>query len=83
MANLGTKLGQTQNIAIKAPLLELSKAEIITTGLKLGVDYKITHSCYDPNQYGESCGKCDSCQIRLAGFKANNIVDPIQYQNDK
>jgi 7-cyano-7-deazaguanine synthase len=81
MANLGTKLGQTNKINIKAPLLELNKEQIIATGLKLGVDYKITHSCYDPNKYGESCGKCDSCQIRLAGFAANNISDPIKYQN--
>ena len=83
MANLGTKLGQSKKINIKAPLLELDKAQIIATGLKLGVDYKITHSCYDPNENGESCGKCDSCQIRLAGFAANNISDPIKYQNAK
>ena len=81
MANLGTKIAQNHKISIKAPLLELTKAEIIARGIKLGIDYSITHSCYDPNDKGESCGLCDSCQFRLAGFKENNLKDPIIYQN--
>jgi len=78
MANSGTKLGQTRKINIHAPLINLTKAEIIKKGLGLGVDYSITHSCYDPiNEY--SCGKCDSCLLRLKGFSENNIKDPIKY----
>ena len=79
MANSGTKLGQNRKIDIKAPLLNLNKAQIIKKGLDLGFDYSITHSCYDPDQNGKSCGACDSCILRLKGFAENNINDPIEY----
>lgn len=78
MANLGTKLGQSQKITIHTPIINLSKADIIKLGIKLQVDYSITHSCYDP-QNNKACGKCDSCYYRLKGFKENNITDPIEY----
>ncbi|MBL6621615.1 MAG: 7-cyano-7-deazaguanine synthase QueC [Rickettsiales bacterium] len=78
MANLGTKLGQSQKITIHTPIINLSKAEIIKLGMKLQVDYSITHSCYDPHN-NKACGKCDSCYYRLKGFKENNIADPIEY----
>ncbi len=78
MANLGTKIGQSQKITIHTPIINLSKAEIIKLGIKLQVDYSITHSCYDP-QNNKACGKCDSCYYRLKGFKENNITDPIEY----
>ncbi|MBL7106364.1 MAG: 7-cyano-7-deazaguanine synthase QueC [Phycisphaerae bacterium] len=64
---------------IHTPIIELSKAEIITAGTKLGVDYSLTHSCYDPTPQGKSCGKCDSCRLRLKGFKEAGIKDPIEY----
>ncbi len=65
---------------IHTPLLEMSKAEIITTGLSLSVDYSLTHSCYDPDSSGRPCGRCDSCRIRLAGFEKAGIKDPLKYQ---
>ncbi len=67
------------NIKIKAPLISMTKAEIITTGLELGVDYSLTFSCYDPADDDTSCGQCDSCQLRLKGFEAANATDPIKY----
>jgi len=72
MANLATRAGVegAQNLKIHAPLIDLSKADIIRTGLSLGVDYSLTHSCYDPDSDGRACGHCDSCQLRLAGFAA-------------
>lgn len=80
MANLGTKAGVTgaRQITIHAPLLQLSKKDIITRGISLGVDYGLTHSCYDP-QGGKSCGRCDACQLRLKGFSDAGIVDPASY----
>ncbi len=81
MANLATKAGVegTLQFKIHAPLLQLSKAEIIQLGTRLGVDYSITHSCYDPAPDGLSCGHCDSCQIRLRGFAEAGLVDPLGY----
>ncbi len=81
MANLATKAGVegTLNFKIHAPLLQLSKAEIIQLGTRLGVDYSLTHSCYDPAPDGVSCGHCDSCQIRLRGFAEAGLVDPLGY----
>ena len=77
LANLATKAGvEGDVIKIKAPLISLSKAEIIQIGLDLGVDYSETISCYNPSDSGEICGKCDSCRIRMAGFKAVGIADP-------
>ena len=59
--------------------MELDKAETIKLGLKLGVDYSLTHTCYDPLPDGRSCGHCDACLLRKAGFKAAGLEDPIQY----
>ena len=82
VANLGTRAGVAggQRFAIHAPLLRLSKAEIIRQGLALGVDYSITHSCYDPDGAGRACGRCDSCLLRLKGFAEAGVVDPAPYQ---
>lgn len=80
LANLATKAGvEGSRFAIHAPLLHLSKAEIIKLGLSLGVDYSLTSSCYDPTEAGEACGGCDSCQLRRRGFEENHISDPIRY----
>ena len=81
MANLATKAGVEgkQSIKIQTPLIHMTKKEIIKKGLKLGVDYSFTHSCYDPENDGISCGRCDACQIRLRGFQEAGISDPINY----
>lgn len=80
LANLATKAGvEGSRFTVHAPLLHLSKAEIIKVGLSLGVDYSLTSSCYDPTEAGEACGGCDSCQLRRRGFEANHISDPIRY----
>ncbi len=79
MANLATKAAIEGNkLNIHTPLINLSKAEIIKLGLKNGVDYALTTSCYDPVG-GKACGACDSCILRLKGFKENGIKDPITY----
>ncbi len=79
-ANLATKAGiEGRRFSIQAPLLTLSKAEIIKLGLSLGVDYSLTSSCYDPTQGGLACGACDSCHLRRRGFEENRIPDPIRY----
>ena len=82
MANLATKAGVegTQRLRIQTPLMRLSKAEIIQLGTRLGVDYAITLSCYDPTPDGAACGVCDACQLRLRGFAANGVSDPAAYQ---
>jgi 7-cyano-7-deazaguanine synthase len=82
MANLATKAAVEgrQRIQIHAPLIELSKAQIIQRGLALGVDYGITHSCYDPDRDGRACGSCDSCLLRLKGFREAGVPDPTTYQ---
>jgi 7-cyano-7-deazaguanine synthase len=80
MARLATQRGvEGHPVRIHAPLSNLSKAEIISRGIALGVDYGITHSCYDPAPDGAACGACDSCKLRLAGFAANGIADPAPY----
>lgn len=80
MASLATKAGvEGTRVTIHAPLLQLSKAEIIRAGVSLGVDFSITHSCYDPAPDGTSCGLCDSCQLRLKGFREAGLTDPIRY----
>jgi len=82
MANLATKAAVEgkQKIQIHTPLIKLSKAEIIRRGLELGVDYSLTNSCYDPDRNtGAACGQCDACLLRLKGFAANGVVDPIEY----
>ncbi len=80
LANLGTKLGaEGKKITIHSPLINLSKPEIIRLGLKLGVDYSITWSCYNPQNGNLACGKCDSCILRRNAFKEVGIEDPIKY----
>jgi 7-cyano-7-deazaguanine synthase len=69
-----------QKITIHAPLLHLSKADIIRKGMSLGVDYSLTHTCYDPNENGMACGSCDACQLRLNGFREAGFKDPLPYQ---
>ncbi len=82
MANLATKVGVEGNhLRIHTPLISLTKAQIIQRGLELGVDYGLTHSCYDPSPDGISCGECDSCQLRLKGFDEAGTSDPISYQH--
>ncbi|MEO7038839.1 MAG: 7-cyano-7-deazaguanine synthase QueC [Gemmatimonadaceae bacterium] len=80
MANLATKAGvEGRHLTIHTPLMQQTKGEIIARGLKLGVDYGVTLSCYDPDASGAACGECDSCQLRLRGFFAANVADPARY----
>lgn len=81
MANLATKAAVESGgaIRIQAPLLYLTKSQIIQKGLSLGVDYSLTHSCYDPTMEGLACGKCDSCQLRKKGFFEAGLKDPQKY----
>jgi len=65
---------------IHTPIIDMTKAEIILTGTKLGVDFSLTHSCYDPDQQGRSCCRCDSCKLRLKGFAEAGLEDPIEYR---
>ena len=81
MANLGTKSGtMNKPFTLHAPLMELGKKEIIAKGLSLGVDYSLTHSCYDP-QDEIACGRCDSCRLRLQGFAEAGAHDPLPYMH--
>jgi 7-cyano-7-deazaguanine synthase len=82
MANLATRAGVEGHQALKihTPLITLSKADIIRNGIELGVDYGVTSSCYDPAPNGQPCGRCDSCILRLKGFRDNGVADPLQYQ---
>ena len=84
-ANLATKTGveDSRRLKIHTPLIALTKAQIVERGLKLGVDYKMTSSCYDPSPNGLACGMCDSCLLRQKGFKENGIDDPIRYKRAK
>ena len=81
LANLATKSGVEGTAAwhIHAPLIALTKADIIRRGLALGVDYGLTHSCYDPDERGRACGHCDSCSLRLKGFAEAGLSDPAPY----
>ena len=80
LANLATKAGvEGSRFTVHAPLIELPKADIITKGLQLGVDYEDTVSCYQPNRDGEACGRCDSCRIRREGFQSAGVADPTRY----
>jgi len=80
-ANLATKAAvEGRLIQIQAPLIELSKADIIRRGLALGVDYAITLSCYQPDEAGRACGCCDSCRLRRAGFEEAGVADPTRYR---
>ena len=79
-ANLATKAGVSgKNFHIHTPLINMTKAEIIKSGTKLGVDYGLTFSCYDPQGTGAPCGHCDACILRLKGFKESGIPDPLNY----
>lgn len=81
LANLATREGvEGDGFRIRAPLIDMSKAEIIRTGLALGVDYSLTVSCYDPSTDGLACGVCDSCRLRADGFKMAATADPTSYQ---
>jgi 7-cyano-7-deazaguanine synthase len=81
MANLATKAGVEgrMHLRIHVPLIAMTKAEIIKKGLELGVDYSLTHSCYDPTPQELACGKCDSCLLRLKGFAEAGLRDPLRY----
>ena len=81
MANFATKAGVEgrTRIQIHTPLIKLSKSEIIKLGRELGVDFGLTHSCYDPDDLGRPCGLCDSCRLRLRGFADAGLQDPLQY----
>ncbi|HEY5513307.1 MAG TPA: 7-cyano-7-deazaguanine synthase QueC [Geomonas sp.] len=81
MANLATKAGVegSGRMKIHTPLIDLTKADIIRKGLSLGVDYALTHSCYDPAGDGAACGLCDSCRLRLKGFAEAGMADPVRY----
>jgi 7-cyano-7-deazaguanine synthase len=81
MANLATKAGVEgrTHVHIHTPLIQLSKSEIIKLGEAIGLDFRLTHSCYDPDQQGRACGLCDSCRLRLKGFAEAGMQDPIEY----
>lgn len=81
MANLATRAGVEGKVRLKihTPLISMSKADIIRRGLELGVDYALTHSCYDPTPEGAACGECDSCVLRLKGFAEAGVQDPLLY----
>jgi 7-cyano-7-deazaguanine synthase len=81
LANLATAAGVAgrEKFRLHAPLIHMTKAEIIRVGLQLGVDYSITNSCYDPSAEGSACGRCDACHLRRRGFAANHLKDPAPY----
>ncbi|WP_347244257.1 7-cyano-7-deazaguanine synthase QueC [Thermogutta sp.] len=81
LANLGTKAGVEGRVRfrIHAPLLHMTKAQIIRRGVELGLDYRLTHTCYDPTPDGLACGRCDACQLRKKGFAEAGLEDPIAY----
>ena len=81
MANLATRESVEGDITLKihAPLIEMSKADIIREGMRLGVDYGLTTSCYDPDEQGRACGECDACRLRLKGFEETGLPDPTSY----
>ena len=81
MANLATAAAVEGRgrYRIHVPIIAMTKAEIIRTGTELGVDYSLTHSCYDPDDEGRSCGRCDSCRLRLKGFAEAGVKDPVRY----
>ncbi|MFF8928941.1 7-cyano-7-deazaguanine synthase QueC [Streptomyces longwoodensis] len=82
MANLATRAGVegTQRLKLHSPLIAMSKADIVREGLRLGVDYSLTSSCYDPDEQGRACGHCETCLLRLKGFAEAGVTDPVQYQ---
>ncbi|MFD9055229.1 7-cyano-7-deazaguanine synthase QueC [Streptomyces albidoflavus] len=82
MANLATRAGVegTQKLKLHSPLISMSKGDIVREGLRLGVDYSLTSSCYDPDEQGRACGHCETCLLRLKGFAEAGVTDPVQYQ---
>lgn len=83
LANLATRAGvEGDAVEIRAPLIDLSKREIIDLGTSLGVDYSLTTSCYDPGADGAACGRCDACQLRLKGFSESGRRDPARYVSE-
>jgi 7-cyano-7-deazaguanine synthase len=81
LANLATRAGaEGHRLTVHAPLIALTKAQIIAAGTRLGVDYALTSSCYDPGPAGEACGRCDSCRLRRAGFAEAGVPDPTRYR---
>ena len=81
MADLATKAGiEGHGPRIRAPIVDLGKADIIRTGIALGVDFGITVTCYQPDDAGQACGRCDACRLRAAGFTAANVPDPTRYR---
>ena len=81
MANLATAAASEGKgrYKIHTPIIKMTKAEIIRKGMKLGVDFSLTHSCYDPDESGRACGRCDSCRLRLKGFAEVGLKDPVEY----
>ena len=81
VANLGTRTGVESDdpVRIRAPLIDMTKKEIIATGTRLGLDYALTSSCYDPDDDGKACGRCDACLLRLRGFEEAGLRDPAEY----
>jgi len=83
-ANLATAATQGKDkFKIHTPIIDMTKAQIIKKGITLGVDYSLTHSCYDPDADGKPCGKCDSCRLRLKGFAEAGLTDPLDYAGQK
>jgi 7-cyano-7-deazaguanine synthase len=82
-ARLATRAGVEGGAALRVhtPVIEMTKAEIIRKGLELGVDFSLTHSCYDPDERGRACGACDACLLRLRGFREAGVEDPVEYAN--
>jgi len=81
MAELATRTGvEGRRLRIHAPLLRLSKADIVTLGTSLGIDYGLTSTCYDPAADGAACGRCEACLLRLKGFEEAGLTDPARYQ---
>jgi 7-cyano-7-deazaguanine synthase len=85
MANLATAAAVEGKgkYKIHTPIIRMTKAQIIQAGTRLGLDYSLTHSCYDPDSQGRACGRCDSCQIRLKGFGQAGLADPVEYAHHK
>ena len=81
VARLATRVGVERGatLRIQTPVIHMTKGEIIRNGLELGVDFSLTHSCYDPDERGRACGECDACQLRLMGFREAGVKDPIEY----
>lgn len=84
MANLATKIGtEGRQIKIHAPLIAMTKKEIVEAGMRLGVDYSMTITCYDPSPAGEACGACDACHLRRKGFEEAGVEDPTRYRSER